>query len=86
MDKLASWTESKTDGVRYFSGTATYTTEFSLPRDLVSKSHRLQLDLGTVKNLAEVSLNGHNVGILWKSPFTVDITDAAGLAGRTSWK
>ncbi len=77
LDKLMSWTESPDAGVRYFSGTATYTTEFKLSRDQLQGDRRLKLDLGDVKNLAEVTLNGKNLGILWKTPFTVDITDAA---------
>ena len=37
---------------------------------------RIFLDLGTVKNLAEVTLNGKALGILWKPPFRVDVTEA----------
>jgi hypothetical protein len=75
VDKLMSWTAYPDPGVKYFSGTATYTTEFTVPRDSLGKDRRLQLDLGDVKNLAEVTVNGHNLGVLWKAPFAVDITD-----------
>ena len=34
------------------------------------------MDLGDVKDLAEVSLNGRQLGVLWKHPFVVDVTDA----------
>ena len=37
---------------------------------------RIVLDLGEVKNLAEVIINGKNLGILWKTPFKMDVTDA----------
>jgi hypothetical protein len=37
---------------------------------------RIWLDLGDVKNLAEVSVNGTSLGILWKRPFRVDVTGA----------
>lgn len=68
--------EHPEDGVKYFSGTATYTTEFSLTGEKVS-GERLFLDLGQVYNLAHVWLNGKDLGTLWKLPFTVDITEAA---------
>jgi hypothetical protein len=34
----------------------------------------VQLDLGQVKNLARVWINGRSAGILWKAPFRIDIT------------
>lgn len=82
--QLASWTESTDDGVKYFSGTATYTTTFELPTGPRGANSRLMLDLGEVKNLCEVVLNGQSLGILWKPPFRVDITAAA--AGRNELK
>jgi uncharacterized membrane protein YdcZ (DUF606 family) len=81
FDKLTSWTDSTVDGIKYFSGTATYTTTFSLDDKELTPGQRLFLNLGTVKNLAAVRLNGHDLGILWKSPFVVDIT-AAAVLGR----
>jgi Glycosyl hydrolases family 2, sugar binding domain len=39
------------------------------------KRSRVRLDLGSVKNLAEVSVNGKSLGVLWKTPFAIDITD-----------
>lgn len=77
FDKLMSWTDSSDDGVKYFSGTATYAKEIDIPTADLSAGHRLWLDLGRVKNLAEVSLNGKPLGILWKPPFRVDITAVA---------
>jgi beta-galactosidase/beta-glucuronidase len=62
--------------VRYYSGTATYQASFSLPSHWTASKHPLELDLGTVKNVAEISLNGHPIGILWKKPYRIDITDA----------
>jgi hypothetical protein len=73
--QLASWTESSNETIKYFSGTATYTKTFTLPKGYLAKNRRLVLDLGTVKNLAEVTLNGKSLGILWKEPFQADITD-----------
>lgn len=74
--QLTSWTVNADPGVKYFSGTATYSTAFTAPRNGLRKDARLRLDLGDVKDLAEVTLNGKQLGVLWKHPFVVDITDA----------
>jgi hypothetical protein len=47
-----------------------------VPADRLDKDAVVRLELGEVKNLAEVSLNGRDLGVLWKPPFSVDITDA----------
>ncbi len=75
LDKLISWSEHSDTGVKYFSGTACYRKEFDIPAELLRDDKCLSLDLGTVRNIAEVTLNGTNLGILWKQPFSVDITD-----------
>jgi hypothetical protein len=77
LDKLISWTDHTNDGVRYFSGTATYEKDIEISADRLSTGRELWLDLGTVKNFAEVSLNGQNLGVLWKPPFHVNATAAA---------
>jgi hypothetical protein len=77
LDKLISWTDHTNSGVRYFSGTATYEKEIEIPAGRLSSGRELWLDLGVVKNFAEVSLNGKNLGTLWKPPFIVNITAAA---------
>jgi len=77
LGKLVSWTENTNDGVRYFSGTATYEKEIEITADRLAAGRELWLDLGAVKNFAEVSLNGQNFGVLWKPPFRVNITAAA---------
>ena len=76
FERLQSWTENPDPGVKYFSGTATYIRGFDLPADLPGSGRELWLDLGAVKNLAEVSLNGKSLGILWKPPFRVNVTAA----------
>ena len=75
LEKLISWTEHTNAGVRYFSGTATYTKE--VPSDRLSSGRELWLDLGTVKNFAEVFWNDQSLGVLWKPPFRVNVTAAA---------
>ncbi|HEY3330244.1 MAG TPA: glycosyl hydrolase [Capsulimonadaceae bacterium] len=76
LDKLVSWTELVDDGAKHFSGTAIYETAFEMPANVIGHRDRLMLDLGTVKNLAEVIVNGRNLGVCWKEPFRVDVTDA----------
>ena len=77
LDKLISWTDHTNDGVRYFSGTATYEKDIEIPADRLTAGRELWLDLGAVKNFAEVSLNGQDFGVLWKPPFRVNVTAAA---------
>ncbi|HEV2487249.1 MAG TPA: glycosyl hydrolase [Terracidiphilus sp.] len=75
MDKLESWSESTDEGVRHYSGTAAYTTEFEIPRQMQEKA-RVVLDLGEVRETARVTVNGKEVGVLWKRPFAIDVTGA----------
>ncbi|MEO7718742.1 MAG: glycosyl hydrolase [Capsulimonas sp.] len=77
LDKLISWPDHTNNGVRYFSGTATYEKEIEISAERLSAGRELWLDLGAVKNFAEVSMNGHDLGVIWKPPFRVNITNAA---------
>lgn len=72
--KLISWTDHDNEGIRYFSGTATYSTEFTLDPAFCAAGRQVVLDLGTVKNFARVILNGRDLGSLWKAPFRVPVT------------
>jgi len=74
FESLASWTQHPDAGVKYFSGTAAYEKEIEVAAELLQPHHALELDLGDVRELAEVILNGRNLGILWKPPRRVDIT------------
>ena len=76
LDKLSSWHENSDTGVKYFSGTGTYTKTIQAPAGWFKIGTRLLLDLGDIKNLAEVTVNGQPLGVLWKTPFQVDVTDA----------
>ena len=80
FDRLISWTESDNKGIKYFSGTATYRKVFDLPPEF-SLTSRIFLDLGRVQVIAEVRLNGQNLGILWKAPYRVAL-GAAAKAGK----
>ena len=70
---LQSLSENKNDGVKYFSGTATYNSFFESVA--VNESDKVFLDLGSVANLAEVMINGQNIGVLWKPPFIIEVSD-----------
>ena len=74
FEKLISWPEHTEEGIKYFSGSATYTKEIDIPATMVRKDLELSLDLGRVEVIAEVNVNGKNAGILWKPPFKTDIT------------
>ncbi len=74
LDNLISWTDHPDPGVRYFSGTATYQISFDLPPDFLKTDRSVLLDLGVVKYLAQVRVNGKDAGVLWKPPFSLDIT------------
>jgi len=79
FDRLQSWTESPDPGVKYFSGVVTYDYEktFDLPETTAKDVRRLTLDLGEVKEVAEVYVNGRSVGVVWTPPYRVDISAAA---------
>ncbi len=76
LDQLKSWSESEDAGIRYFSGHGTYTKHINVPASSFKTGDRLWIDLGTVANLAEVTVNGKPLGIAWKSPYRIDATDA----------
>jgi len=77
LERLISWPEHPEAGVKYFSGTATYSKQVQIPADSLGKDCQVLLDLGVVKNVAKVKLNGVDLGIYWKPPFRVDLTPAA---------
>jgi len=77
LPQLTSWTKAAESGVRYFSGTATYRKTVEVPQGWTQKDGRVVLDLGLVREIAEVRVNGQAIGgALWKPPFRVDVTDA----------
>jgi hypothetical protein len=76
FDKLISWTESADPGVKYFSGAATYRKTITVHAGMIEYGRRFVLELGRVAVMAEVKLNGKDLGVLWKAPFRVDVTEA----------
>jgi hypothetical protein len=76
LPKLIDWTTSDNFDIQHFSGTATYTTKFTLKPGQLDPGTLAQLDLGDVQVMATVKLNGKDLGLLWKPPFRVDVTKA----------
>ncbi|MBK8978460.1 MAG: hypothetical protein IPM29_21385 [Planctomycetes bacterium] len=74
LRSLCSWTELEPADARYFAGTATYRTDVDIPPDWLDGRFALELDLGTVAEIAAVSVNGDAAGLLWKPPFRADVT------------
>lgn len=74
FDRLTSWSDNSNAGVKYYSGTATYTKSIEIPADAIGPDARLWLDLGDVKDVASVTVNGRDLGVLWKAPYKVDVT------------
>lgn len=72
--ELVSWTRKENPIVKYFSGTAIYKTTVTIDSTQLATSARIFIDLGVVKNIADLSINGTPAGVLWKAPFrTADI-------------
>ena len=71
FDTLTDWIKRPEQGIKYYSGIATYRQTF----DINKNDHHFYLNLGTVKNLARVKLNGKDLGVLWTAPWKVDITE-----------
>ena len=77
FNKLTDWSENKNEGIRYYSGIATYAKTFDVSEQLLqAKNADIYLDLGVVKNMARVKLNGKDLGIVWTSPWRLKITGA----------
>ncbi|MFC5863147.1 glycosyl hydrolase [Acidicapsa dinghuensis] len=74
LDQLASWSDNSDAGVKYYSGIGTYTKSIQAPASWFAKGDHLYLDLGNVKNLAEVTVNGKDLGVVWHTPYRVDVT------------
>ncbi|MBN2476388.1 MAG: hypothetical protein JXB62_17375 [Pirellulales bacterium] len=77
LTALKSWTEHEHPGIRYFSGTARYETQFEIPEPWLQQDRKLFLDLGRLWAVGEVALNGKSLGIVWKPPYRLEITGAA---------
>ncbi len=83
LEKLMAWNQHSDDGVRYFSGTALYHGQFHAPEELLKGRFRVELDLGDVAVMADVTLNGRRLGTLWKPPYLLDVTSVLRAGNNT---
>ncbi len=75
IEQLSDWSKSSDKGIKYYSGIAKYQTNFSLPDNFAAEKYEsIHIDLGIVHNLARVKLNGEDLGVLWTSPWRIDIS------------
>lgn len=77
FEKLMPWNEHADAGIKYFSGTAVYRKTFQLPAEWIRPEAGLYLDLGEIRVIADVMLNGKPLGTLWAPPFRVNIAEVA---------
>jgi hypothetical protein len=77
FESLEDWSRRPEENIKYYSGSATYRKTFEMPgAPNADASARVWLDLGTVKNIARVRLNGTDLGVVWCAPWRVEITRA----------
>ena len=74
--ELLDWKDHPDDAVRHFSGTARYVNSFRVEKGSLEAGLQYLLDLGTVEICARVIVNGEDLGVLWKQPYSIDITGA----------
>lgn len=74
METLTDWTKHPDPGVQYFSGSASYHKSITLTEKSANGKSPLMLDLGSVKDVAVVRVNGREAGVLWKEPYQIDIS------------
>ena len=76
FDSLADWTGRAEPGIKYYSGKAVYRKTIPVSPAAITPGGKYYLDLGVVKNLARVRLNGRDLGVVWCYPWRVNISDA----------
>ena len=76
FEQLVSWSKRPEEGIKFYSGTARYRRTFDLPESPPVADRHVYLDLGAVKDVAEVTLNGKKLATLWTAPWRVEITES----------
>ncbi len=74
FDSLDDWSKRPEKGIRFYSGTALYRKNFNMPA--LRNAQKLWLDLGSVKHIATIAVNGKKLGVVWTSPWRIDISSA----------
>lgn len=76
LGELASLSTQAKPELKYFSGTAIYRKTITVPAALLAAGGKVFLDLGDVRNIATVSVNGKPQGVWWHAPFARDVSAA----------
>ena len=74
MDKLMDWASADSTGVKYYSGTAAYTRQFTIEKGILSRGTHAYVTFENIQEVASVSVNGKDCGIIWTPPYRTDIT------------
>ena len=74
FDQLSAWDKNPNPAIRFFSGRATYRKTFEL--SATDAPRRARLQLGEVRCIAQVRLNGKDLGVVWTDPWSIDLTTA----------
>lgn len=74
FNALDDWTRRPEEGIKHYSGKATYRTTFDCDPAMAGDSQSsLSLSLGKVHAMASVSLNGKPLGVAWCAPWRVSV-------------
>ncbi|HEX6427503.1 MAG TPA: glycosyl hydrolase, partial [Niastella sp.] len=76
FEQLKDWSTDNNNAIKYYSGTAVYSTTIDFKSDGDVIWSKVWLDVGKVANIAEVYVNGKSCGVIWTAPYRVDITKA----------
>jgi hypothetical protein len=83
FSSLVDWTTRPEEGIKFYSGIAVFRQSFDIANSSpLDNDKRLYLDLGEVKNMARVTLNGKDLGVVWTAPWKVEITDVVQATGN----
>jgi len=74
FEKLSSWTDVDDKGINYYSGSANYSREFTLSEETLSKGAQAYITFEDIQEMARVTVNGKDCGIVWTPPYKANIT------------
>ena len=74
LESLTSWTEVDLEGIKYYSGSASYTREFSIDEETLSEGNEAYVVFEDIQEMARVFVNGSDCGIIWLPPYKTNIT------------
>jgi hypothetical protein len=75
FEKLTSWTDVENKGINYYSGSANYNREFSVSNEALSSEVEAYVVFEDIQEIARVTVNGNDCGIIWTPPYKSNITD-----------